>query len=255
MRTSLLVFFLLFPMLLHAAPPCQPQADSPLELVFCQLKAGRYGRSLPTLDEFRRNPATMQYLLLKRPAKRAGIELRPPTAGQQPAVARKPNAPLPASAPAPAHRSACEYHQEWLKCGARRYTLVTNRSNQHLEPGALSGGNRLILVEPGPQVNEQNWLADAYTRYIDAMLSIGLGASTSTYSAFAHTYYELQAQGADFSSRIQQSFEQLKIDKRTLAVARKRPNRAPRPQECEPLNERLIVCNAEGKNWVYALSD
>ncbi len=260
---------------LSAIAQCQAAPGNQYEEVFCQLSSSRYSYSLPSLQEFRRNPRTVQYLLLKRAASREGIALAKPKelkAASPMPVERKPG-PLAARAsrasesakkPSSSERAKkqlvavsrpheCRYTARRISCGNRQYTVQTNRNNSELTVDALSDNNNLHL--PLKQVGEptEAWLARAYSEYIAALLRIGLAGSSSTYSAFAHTYFELERSGTDFATRIQQSFDLLKKDKRTLAVSKRYPKSAPVADDCEWLHSAIIACNSAGNNWVYTL--
>ncbi|MFK8021643.1 MAG: hypothetical protein AB8B86_17915 [Pseudomonadales bacterium] len=248
-------------------PHCAPNKDAPFERAFCELKQSRYGKSLPTLDEFRRNPPGMQYLLIKRPAQRMGMELKKPAAGvvKKPAqdvavVNRKESdkaADLAAESRVVAQEKTfdqCRYTIERINCAGKTFSRQGNKSNSALAENALEAGNTLQMGRP-PLVDEQAWLAQAYTRYVRAMLSIGLAGSSFTYSGFAHTFNEHKASNTDFSIRFEQMFEFLKRDKKTLAVSRRRPKRAPAADECEWLDDDLLVCNSQSMNLVYLARD
>lgn len=116
---------------------------------------------------------------------------------------------------------------------------------------ALSDSNVLRLPEKRGGQPVEAWLAEAYKEYIAALLSIGLAGSSSTYSAFAHTYYELENSDTDFTTRIQDSFALLKKDKRALVASKRYPKSAPLAADCEWLASTMIACNSAGKNWVY----
>ena len=249
-------------------PQCAPQKNLPFEAAFCELKQSRHGTSLPTLDEFRRNPPNMQYLLIKRPAQRLGIEVQKPKA----AVLNRPVQGIVTSKRKEGGRSVdlatepqeavaeaksfdqCRYSIEQIYCAGRTFSRQGNKSNSALADNALEAGNTLQMGRPSI-VSEQAWLAKAYTRYVRAMLTIGLAGSSFTYSAFAHTFNEHKASNTDFSIRFEQMFEFLKRDKKTLAVSRRRPKRAPEADECEWLDDDLLVCNSQSMNLVYLARD
>ncbi|MFK7732360.1 MAG: hypothetical protein AB8B48_12145 [Pseudomonadales bacterium] len=250
---------------LAAAPKCQAAPGSQYEQAFCTLSSSRYNYGLPSLQEFRRNPAKVQYLLLKRAASREGIALSKPV--KESPVTDSRSAKVTATVTAPASKPPlqsrktdwtaydqpnCRYTKRKITCGKRQFRLQTNRRNSELPATALGDANVLRL--PEKKVNEpiDAWLAVAYKEYIVALLSIGLAGSSSTYSAFAHTYYELENTGTDFAARIQRSFALLKKDKRTLAVGKRYPDSAPLAADCEWLASTMLACNSAGKNWVYA---
>ncbi|MEM8499961.1 MAG: hypothetical protein AAF542_18210 [Pseudomonadota bacterium] len=248
-----------------AAPKCQAATDNHYEQVFCQLSSSRYGYGLPSIHEFRRNPANVQYLLLKRAASREGIALQKPLNASRANGSRSGAAVLSAATqtqkPIPDakrnHSSedvgqrGCRYTALKIDCADRQYRLRTNLLNSELPNWALSDANVLRLPQKRAVDSVETWLAKAYQEYIVALLSIGLAGSSSTYSAFAHTYYELENSSTDFATRIQDSFAMLKKDKRTLAASKRYPESAPSATDCEWLASTMLACNSAGKNWVY----
>lgn len=65
--------------MIGASPAWGCQGNTELEAAFCRLKGK--GVNLPSMDDFRRNSPSMQYLLLKRPAHNAGMTLVKPSSG------------------------------------------------------------------------------------------------------------------------------------------------------------------------------
>lgn len=252
---------------------CVADQNAAYEHVFCELKKRRSGDSLPTLAEFRRNPPAMQYLLLKRRAQSQGLELTEPAKLPAPTSNANKGVALPSkqlptppaarmgqpantlNAPQTAGESiGCHFDIDQAVCAGRHFVRQGNKSNARLDSDALAAGNRLQLGAVSTQ-NEEQWLAEAYERYLRAMLSIGLAGSSFTYSGFAHTFYEHQARGTDFSARFAQMFEYLKRDKQQLAVSRRTPRRPPTGNECEWLSIDMLVCNSQQMNLVYLLRE
>jgi len=247
----------------QALTNCQAAPGDHYEAVFCELSSSRYKYSLPSLQEFRQNPARVQYLLIKRAANREGITLNKP--GKFELVSKSPKvvvakSPGTSQAPpveplndivVPSGKGRCNFAIRSIRCGDKQYVLQTNRRNSELGPDALSDSNSLRLPARRSRESAEAWLARAYTEYLMALLSIGLAGSSSSYSAFAHTYFELEGSSTDFATRIQQSFALLKKDKRTLAVSKRYPKAAPVATDCESLTSTMIACNSAGKNWVY----
>lgn len=238
---------------------CQAQANTKYESAFCRVKQSSHGRSLPSLADFRRNSQKMQYLLLRTPAAKLGIKLPPPAASTPPGAAAKSSN----RSELPLHRkrsdaalagASCRTAIDYIRCGKRVFKRLQNRSNKRLGPAALDASNRLIFSSSTASGDESAYLLAAYVQYLQKMNSIGLAGSTSSYSAFAHTYFEHQRNGSDFVERYRSMFELLKQDKKTIAVAQRTPTRAPEWQECEPLNSELIACYSRGMNLVYQAS-
>jgi len=147
---------------------------------------------------------------------------------------------------------ACELDGELIRCGGRRFRLVTNLANHLLEPQALSDSNRLLLpANPGDE-DLKDYLLQAYQTYIEKMLTIGLGASTMSFSKFYYTHQSLQRQDADFAARMEKMFEFLKKDKAAMAIQPRYHNKLPRSlDQCGRLSQRLIVCDEGDVNWVF----
>lgn len=242
-----------------AEPACNPQPDAQYESAFCRVKQSRYGDNLPSLNDFRRNPQNMQYLLLRRLANKLDIDLSPPQKSKAVQAARKtaartatPQRDKRSVAPSPG--ASCSTSVDSIRCGSRVFRRLSNRSNKNLRPEALGASNRLLFSPPGVAGDEDRYLLEAYVLYLNKMISIGLAGSTFSYSGFAHTYYEHQRSGTDFVERFRAMFEFLKQDKKKIAVSRRSPGRRPDWQECEPLNSELIACNSQGMNLLYQAS-
>lgn len=255
MRTNnsmLLLILWFYSVAAIAAEDCSGTITDSLEKVYCQLQQSGQGAGLPSLRDFRRNPPKTQRLLLQRPAERAGIVL---PQGQK-------SAPQPAHVPAadadatPDAMAACEINTGAIICGHRRYVLLDNLPNSRLDPAALTKDNQLRLPSFSGSVNDREqlmgYLDQSYQLYLEAMISIGLAASTMSFTKFYHTFMDVQASGADFTGRMATMFEYLKKDKKAMAV---RPQLTPqRPvnlRQCRMLNPELTVCDDVKHNWLY----
>lgn len=243
-----------------AGPACKPKPSAKYESAFCQVKQSRYGRNLPSLSDFRRNPQNTQYLLLRGPANKLGINLPPPQKSAPVQAARKTPArnavPQRTNQPVTPQSSStsCSTSVNSIRCGSRVFRRLSNRSNKNIDPAALSASNQLLFSQPGAASDEGSYLLQAYVLYLNKMISIGLAGSTFTYSGFAHTYYEHRRNGTDFVERFRTMFEFLKQDKKTIGVSQRNPGRRPDWQECEALNSELIACNLQGMNLLYQVS-
>lgn len=236
-----------------SADACSAQAQSAMEQAYCQIKMAGFGASLPTLHEFKRNPEKTQRLLLLRPALRAGVAL---PEEQKPVPVRAP-AP-PAAEPAMPAALPCQVQEDWLLCGSERYRLLGNRANRHLEPLALTSSNQLQLASfSGSETDSAavlRYLDDSYQSYIEAMVSIGLAASTMSFTKFYHTFIEVQASDASFAGRMATMFEYLKKDKKAMAVQRHFNEQRPQSvSQCRQLNRATVVCDDVKNNWVFRL--
>ncbi len=242
---------------------CEPRTE--LETLYCQLN--HQYRQLPNLEEFRRNSPRIQRLLLKRPARESGLELPPEISRDTSAVplgnntkAAKKVEPLSREAIAKVSlaqhgdNQLCRLSRRKLVCGSDVYQLMDNQLNHQLPTGSLEADNRLNFSDSGSRTTAHYW-SDSYRRYIEKMLSIGLGASTMSYTKFVYTWQESQRQGQTPEVRFAAMFEYLKRDKRSLAVRARYDNLVPEAISwCQPLTHELWVCDNGERNWVYQRS-
>lgn len=249
-------------------------AQTGYERIYCQVISQGEGAGLPPLEDFRRNDARIQALLLKRPAERLGIALPKPAAASpkpESAPGRSATKPLQATEPAPGNPSGrgtgtssgpvvglrdCRLRSDVIDCPGGRYELVGNQSNKDLAPGALGEANKLGLRPyRGDRQDEaavRRYLSAAYDRYIPKMLEIGLGGATMSFTAFYHGFYRHEEQGVDFAERMESIYHYLKQDKRNNAVKARFHERLPQSiKACTGLSAALIVCDDVETNWVY----
>ena len=256
---------------------CLQSASTELERLHCQVVAQGGGQGLPSQADFRRNDPKVQALLLRRPAQRLGLTMPEASSGQgqtkpaaSEATTRAPeprpvaveSKPDPASEPvAPADARSdwlaeCRLRGERIACRDRQFELALNRPNGELAPGVLTAQNRLDLPPfNGDRTNDQQvrrYLSTAYDRYIPKMLSIGLGANTMSFTAFHNAFHPRESGGVDFAERMEQTFELLKQDKKTLAVQARYHEQLPEDLAlCEPVGAVIIVCDNVATNWVF----
>lgn len=257
---------------------CMLAAETYYQQLYCEVTAGGGGGALPSFADFKRNNPTVQALLLKRPAKRLGIEVALPQSEKRKQIAVDPDAPLPSQAAAPERRAessartpvpdaaraallsaglaACRLQGAEIACGERRYELTGNRANRHLRAGALGEENRMNLpvfagnLADAPSVG--NYLYRAYQRYVEKMLDIGLGGATMNYGKFAFLFKDLSEKGVDFAGRFETMYRYLRKDKASIGVSGQvQPDQRLRLVDCGGLGERIIVCARSGRNYVY----
>ncbi len=266
MRVGLLSGLSLAGMLLAGAARaetfCFAQAQSYYEQVFCEVKAVGKGRSLPNLNEFKRNDEIVQALLLKRPAARAGITLAMPEFGAQAHSPKqrqaKPGPPVPPSSQSPLDR--CRFTAAGILCGEARFQPVGNRGNRSLRPGALDNSNIMGLPEylgsPTDHIAVNRYLLRSYRIYINKMLDIGLGGATMTFGKFAFLFDDLQDKGVDIRDRFETMYRFLKKDKRQIGVSGATPaNAGLSIADCAPLEKHIITCVRQGRNYLYLRND
>ncbi len=257
---------------------CFASASSYYEQVYCELQARGEAKTLPPFYQFKRNDATTQALLLKRPAARIGIDLPMPKpaakkttakpASQQerklPAsVAQKPQpatsssqAVSPSIAPKTLTSSACQLNGEAMRCGDQQFTLIGNRRNQRLAQGVLEAENKMALPIYHGSTSDQAaidaYLVRAYRQYIEKMHEIGLGGVTMTYGKFYFLFFDLQEKGLDFSQRFETMYGFLKKDKATMGVSETlTPDNQLKAEDCDPLAGHMWVCSRAGRNYLY----
>ncbi|WP_404365993.1 hypothetical protein [Marinobacter sp.] len=251
---------------------CLATAKTELERVYCQVVSEGEGDALPSATDFRRNDPRVQALLLKRPAQRLGISL-PGASTEVRKQERTPGRPEPSEPPVSERQEVpdrlsdvtadsslrqCRLAGEGrtIACPGRRFELATNRPASALASAALSGENRLALASfEGSRDDEEavrSYLSDAYDLYIRKMLDIGLAGATMSFTAFHNAFHTTEAGGVDFAARLQQTYELLKEDRKTLAVSTGYPDELPESIEfCAAIDRDIVACDNVGTNWVY----
>ncbi|SMF05344.1 hypothetical protein SAMN02745866_00419 [Alteromonadaceae bacterium Bs31] len=272
-RLLLVLIPLATSILLHSkfswADTCTSQAKTELENIFCQLKSDQYGSNLPSLYEFRKNPENMQRLLLKKPARKAGIELpatkkpavkpaqaKPPSTSATANPKERKNRNTPEAKATRTQLKNCMLAKEEIICGAQRYVLQVNIPNNQLPKTALSAQNQLQLPpRNAPDFREENdlyYLSQCYLLYIDKMLELGLGDSSSSFTRFAAIYEDILRQGGDFPERFKKMYKLLKQEKASNPVKRRYSEIEPENlSQCMPLGRDYLVCDNVEKNWIY----
>ena len=249
---------------------CVTQARTPMEQAYCKIRAANPAAALPSLQELRRNPEKTQRLLLRRPAEQAGISLPPESAPAKPKPAAPPAALSPPSARTDnaannvvepervesASLAGCDFGGTNIRCGGERFQLQGNLPNSRLAPGALAPEARVSFAEytggKGDQAALMAYASATYLLYIEAMLDIGLGASTMSFTKFYHTFTDAQAKSTRFGERLAAMFDFLKKDKVTIGVQPHYNDALPEDiRQCMALSELLLVCDNVQQNWVY----
>ncbi|MAZ87426.1 MAG: hypothetical protein CL693_07265 [Cellvibrionaceae bacterium] len=248
----------------HSVQACESRTE--LEAVYCQVRHDY--RSLPSLGEFRRNSPVIQRLLLKRAAAQEGIELPDlavttepvgrdlrasrPRLTNQSTVEKASERPFQLLGEAEGERE-CELAGELIFCGKKQFQLVENQLNRALKKGSLSSENRLKFASNSGQTDSQHW-SNSYRAYIERMLSIGLGASTMSYTKFVYSWQQAEQQGLDAETRFSEMFDYLKRDKQNLSIKARYDTQLPANFGwCQSIAHHLIVCDNRERNWVYAL--
>lgn len=234
---------------------CLALARTYYEQLYCELHARGEAKRLPDFYQFRKNPAQTQALLLKRPAMRAGIEIKMPVRQSD-----TPRIKVPASTPEPSKRSTsnpCVLAQQQITCAGKHFILLSNRHNRHLQPQALSEHNKMALPTFSGDIQQQaqvrHYLYDAYVRYLDAMRRIGLGGVTTSFGKFSYLFYDYHERGINFEQRFEQLYHYLKKDKASLPVSESLPDTQQLTiSNCAALANRYMVCSLNNRNLVFA---
>jgi len=245
---------------------CESRTE--LEAVYCQVRHDY--RSLPSLEDFRRNTPAIQRLLLKRPAAQEGIDLPSLAVKATPASSESRSSAPRVISRSPGVKASkrlyyvvaeeevereCELAGELILCGEKQFQLVENQRNRVLKKGSLGTENRLKFASSFGQTDSEHW-SDSYRAYIESMLSIGLGASTMSYTKFVYSWQQAEQQGLDAETRFSTMFDYLKRDKKNLSIKARYDSLLPTSFSwCQAIAHHLIVCDNRERNWVYALRD
>jgi len=158
-------------------------------------------------------------------------------------------------------RSQCRLQGIKIACKnlGFEYTLLNNRLNRYLDPQVFSPehvmGLRSYAGALSDRENVHRYLGDSYRRYIQAMLDIGLAASTISYSRFYYTFDDAVKNQRDFAARFEKMYIYLKKDKQTMGVKGRYSDELPVSlKQCSWLNDSLLVCDNDKLNWIYKKS-
>ncbi len=246
---------------------CLTSAQTDLERAYCEVVERGGGAGLPSMVDFRRNDPNVQALLLRQPAKRVGLALPKDSAKPKPVSKPEPEPEMAAPTRQPTKTSSsepsiaqgladCQLKRELIQCPSTAYKLAGNRTLAALDDGVLEPGNRLG-IEPFNGVRNddeavRSYLSNAYDRYIPKMLAIGLGANTMSFTAFHNAFHTLEGGGVDFSERMEQTYELLKQDRKTLGVKTRYHDELPENlAQCVTIDYNIVVCDNVGTNWVF----
>ena len=244
----------------HAEKFCLLLAENYYEQLYCEVKAMGKGASLPSFLDFRRNNEMTQALLLKRPAAHIGVEVVMPKKENSSKIiqpeTRYAKAQEKSGTGSVRGLRQCSFHAQSIRCDGNSYHLVGNQANSKLIQGALGGANKMdIPVFTGLGSDKSaigHYLTRAYRQYIRKMLEIGLGGSTFSYAKFVFLFHDVTAKGIDFSQRFETMFLFLKQDKQSIAVSETLPASVVLAgEQCDKLDDSLVVCDAGRKNYLY----
>lgn len=239
---------------------CFSYASSLYEQVYCELKAEGHGKKLPGLFDFKNNNQQMQYLLLKPQVRKLAMKLPKPilqkankSQERTIAISKQVNKPTIESIQQPhlaQSQALCSLDKDIIRCGDTKHLLQYNVNNKRLDSEVFSENNTMDL----PQYNGSNinqYLAQAYAKYIDKMLELGLAGVTLSYSKFHHLFDELQQRDMNFSKRFETMYFYLKKDKKNMMVNTQKiiPRRL-KFDQCDALNQ-YWICATATKNYIF----
>ena len=246
--TFILFIGYLFPTLSHADEFCFATAQTYYEQLYCELKAKGKAANLPDFNQFQKNNATTQALLLKLSAARElGIELKIPKQQHQKHKAAKTLAISIRSNEAGAED--CSYSSLLIQCGQTRYRYIGNQANSKLSTQALTDSNRMQLPVY-KRGDLQAYLVMAYEHYLFKMMDIGLAGATWSYGKFAYLHNDLRDKGVSFTRRFEKMYRYLKKDKRNMRVRKSTAANDLSADDCYLLTQ-LTVCSQGLKNYLY----
>lgn len=265
---------------------CQARASTDYEKIYCQVLEQGEGASLPVWEDFIRNNRQVQRLLLKHPASRLNIKLpavspvsateatiskstgtnnsaisvvksRPQSMMTLPASTALATPPVPPSATLPQTRfNSCQLQNNQIVCANVFYVMQENIGNNRLNPEVFLSAYTLDIPEFDNRTNDSvaidRYLTDAYERYLQRMIAIGLGGSTMSYTRFYHTFTDLRARQISFSQRFETMYTFLKKDKQQMQVKKRLSERLPDSlSQCDRVGGDYFVCDLDEVNWVY----
>ncbi|MGV6807150.1 MAG: hypothetical protein ACWA5K_04530 [bacterium] len=263
---ALLGLFFPFCGTVSADPVCFSLAKNYYEQVYCELQSLGRDDALPAFSDFRSNDEITQALLLKRPAKRVGIDVPLPKRHHSEAIetrqtnqssehmAKKEVSHLYSGGGLPAVQG-CRIEGRSLYCGGRKFDLVDNRSNQKLPVDALSNVNRMSLpVYEGSHQDSsyaEEYVYAAYSQYARKMMEIGLGGSTMMFAKFRYFFEESTDSSVNFAARFERIFSYLKKDKKILSVPSIVFPLQLNVEQCGSVESDLIACVSGSRNFLF----
>ena len=236
-----------------AQSSCFELAETYYENKYCEVKQKSPGATLPAFGDFRKNAPRMQAMLLKRKAEAAGIDLQMPGAAKKKLPLKK--SLLDTSVSSPVVHS-CELKQALITCSDGQFVLTGNKRNSNISRTALQSSNRLTLNNYDGDLNDRQeviaFLTVQYTRYLEKMLTLGLGGVTMSFTKFHTLFWEIENKGADFSKRFETMYEYLKKDKSAIGVSERASSIAGITIDaCARLTSNMFTCDNNTTNSIY----
>lgn len=263
-----------------AAMACEVKDKTELEEIYCTLKSKNRVSTLPDFNQFRKNSDDVQWLLLKGPARKAGITL-PPKSSLKPKTINAPLAdrktdnkaadnqvntsaqsnPLATQTTRTATSSNsglanCSLKPTQIQCSYATFTLQYNLPNSKLAPAALKASNQLTLPPYNSKfhASERDYLARCYPMYVNKILELGLAEAVMSYTKFVSQYEEVVQHGGNFANRMQKMYEILKQEKRSRPIQASYQHTRPQSiEQCMLVSNSVIVCDNIAHTWVFTL--
>lgn len=252
---------------------CTEQNKTALEEIYCTLKSKGKTSSLPDFYQFKNNPEEVQWLLLKGPARKAGITLpskktlktsstqttesqtqTPYSASHSVAQTTKPKPSTQNNGNTTLHH--CQLKAHSIECNHQKYVLLRNLPNTRLAPSALAASNQLTLpaYSASSYTSEREYLARSYPLYVEKILTLGLAEAVMSYTKFVSQYEEVTKHGGDFAKRMQQMYGILKLEKKSRPVKASYQHTLPKSiEQCMLVTSNTIVCDNITHTWVFSL--
>jgi len=242
---------IIFATIAFAQPTCYQQAQSHNEQIYCEVIAALGDQVLPKFNDFKRNDDVTQFLLLKTPAKRIGVDLVMPSNLSPAKVAIAKERINFNSTKIP----NCALRKNSLKCNDRILTLVANVPNGQLNSGALLETNRLALPYFEGDIRDQfsfaNYILEAYQGYLEGMIRIGLGEYSLSLEKFHFLFHDLRNNRTNFAARFETMYTYLKRDKKSIVASSNTSINEPLDlQRCHQINTRIITCAGQ-RNYIF----
>lgn len=249
----------------NAGVMCPDHIQTPLEDVYCQLITTSFGKTLPNEADFRKNNEQIQRILLKAPAKKAGIKL--------PKAANKKHSPPAVETQTPflvkkqqretfTPSKHCRAIKSIIDCTEwGQFQLQLNRPPEALSKLALTEDNKMLLQDyegdPEDHTKLAQHLSAQYEIYLKKMNSIGLAESILSWQKFTTIFFATIKtdppinQKQSFAKRFEIMFETLKKDKSALLSPSATPLGSIDLKECAAVGLQLMVCQIRNRSYLF----
>ena len=241
----LFIMLIVFSTASQASRFCFSMAKTYNEQLYCEIQASGEGENLPRFNQFQKNTALIQSLLLKPYARKLGITIKIATQTKKQAV-------ITSARRATVNQiglSHCNFKTGVISCDKKQYHFMGNQRNESLRVGALEASNTMQL----PVFDKRDlaaYLAKAYEHYLNKMIEIGLAGVTLNYGNFEYIFHDLRAQEINFSQRFETMYRFLKKDKRNMGIKKSTTPTDMTAKECFLL-DKLLVCTRGHYNYIY----